>query len=107
MYKIVEISSIIGSYYVEGYDKDEFCYSEIKSIINRIREEDEFISIRITKKSVNRLFELSNTSHLEEAQRFLIPSDKEVRNCFQRDFYKMDVETRKLLSKIIKEFENG
>ena len=106
MYKVVEISGIIGSYYVEGYDKSEFCYKELKNVINKIHAEDEFISIRITGKSIRRVFELSNMKELENANGFLIPSDLEVRNGFQRDFYKMDVETRRLISRIIKEIDN-
>lgn len=106
MYKVIEISGIIGSYYVEGYDKSEFCYKELKTIIDRIHEEDEFISIRMMGKSIKRVVELSKIKRPEYTSRFLIPSDKEVRNGFQRDFYKMDGETRKLISRIIKEIDN-
>ena len=106
MYKVVEISGIIGSYYVEGYDKSQFCYKELKHVINKIHEEDEFISIRITGKSIKRVLDLSNMKEFENANGFFIPSDMEVRNGFQRDFYKMDGKTRNLVSRIIKEIGN-
>ena len=106
MYKVVEISGIIGSYYVEGLDKNEFCYRELKTVINRIHEEDEFISININKKSVNRVFELSKEQKAEITRGFLIPSDREVRKDFQRDYYKMDEKTRKMISRIIKEIND-
>lgn len=104
MYKVVEISGIIGSYYVEGFEKNEFCYRDLKTVVNRIHEEDEFISICLTQKSVNRILESSNVRRNENSQEIVIPSDEKIRNSFQREYYKMDGETRKLISRIIREF---
>lgn len=107
MYKVVEISGIIGSYYVEGIERNEFRYSDLETIVERIYEEDEFVSVCISRKSVNRVLELSNAQKVENTRVFSIPLDEQVRNRFQRDYYKMDSETRKLISKIIKEIDNG
>lgn len=107
MYKVVEISGIIGSFYVEGFERNEIHYSELERVISKIHEEDEFIAVSISKKAVNRVFEMSNVQEREKTNVFSIPSNKEIRNGFQRDYYKMDGETRKLISKIVKEINNG
>ena len=72
----------------------------IKSIMSEVRTRDQFVSTRLTNRSImhaNQLVgnEVASTS-------FSIPSSDRVRNEFIREFYRMDLETRDLLKEIIK-----
>ena len=100
MYKVIEVSELIGSICIEKEEEFTISIDNIKSIMSEVRARDQFVSTRLTNRSImhaNQLVgnEVASTS-------FSIPSSDRVRNEFIREFYRMDLETRDLLKEIIK-----
>ena len=100
MYKVIEVSELIGSICIEKEEGFTISIDKIKSIMSEVRARDQFVSTRLTNRSImhaNQLVgnEVASTS-------FSIPSSDRVRNEFIREFYRMDLETRDLLKEIIK-----
>ena len=100
MYKVIEVPELIGSICIEKEEDFTISIDNIKSIMSEVRTRDQFVSTRLTNRSImhaNQLVgnEVASTS-------FSIPSSDRVRNEFIREFYRMDLETRDLLKEIIK-----
>ena len=100
MYKVIEVSELIGSICIEKEEEFTISIDKIKSIMSEVRTRDQFVSTRLTNRSImhaNQLVgnEVASTS-------FSIPSSDRVRNEFIREFYRMDLGTRDLLKEIIK-----
>ena len=100
MYKVIEVQELIGSICIKKEEEFTISIDNIKSIMSEVRARDQFVSTRLTNRSImhaNQLVgnEVASTS-------FSIPSSDRVRNEFIREFYRMDLETRDLLKEIIK-----
>lgn len=59
MYKVLEVTGIIGAIYIEGKQNISISIDEIKSIMLKVNEKDPFISTRISRRSLIRVLELA------------------------------------------------
>lgn len=104
MYKTIEITEIIGSVYVEGYKIDSISISKFRAIMNRVSEIDQFISVRLSLQATNRALALANQNTVSGMSIIKLSKNSQIQNRFIREFYKLDFDTRSILSRIIREF---
>ena len=100
MYKVIEVSELIGSICIEKEEEFTISIDKIKSIMSEVRTRDQFVSTRLTNRSIMHANQLVGNEVVSTS--FSIPSSDRVRNEFIREFYRMDLETRDLLKEIIK-----
>ena len=100
MYKVIEVSELIGSICIEKEEEFTISIDNIKSIMSEVRTRDQFVSTRLTNRSIMHANQLVGNEVVSTS--FSIPSSDRVRNEFIREFYRMDLETRDLLKEIIK-----
>ena len=100
MYKVIEISELIGSICIEKEEDFTVTIDKIKNIMSEIRTKDQFISTRLTKKSIIHANQIIGNEVV--CTSISIPSSDKVRNEFIREFYRLDMETRDILKEIIK-----
>lgn len=100
MYKVIEVSELIGSICIEKDEEFTITIDNIKNIMSDVRARDQFVSTRLTNRSIMHANHLVGNEVVSTS--FSIPSSDRVRNEFIREFYRMDLETRDLLKEIIK-----
>ena len=99
MYKEIEISELIGSICIKQNTEFTITIDKVKSIMSDLRTYDRFISTKLTTHSIRRVNEILGDYAFVSS--FFIPQSDKVRDEFIRDFYKVDLETRNLLTKAI------
>lgn len=104
MHRIVEITEIIGSVCVEGHQIDSIPISEIENVMLKVREENQFVSVRLSRKAMDRALSLAGQTASPKLEKIMIPKDSETHIRFIREYYRLDLDTRSILSKIVKEF---
>lgn len=104
MYRRVEITEIIGSVCVEDHQVDSIAMSEIENVMSKVREEDQFVSVRLSRKAMERALTLTGQVASPKVEKIVIPKDSETHTRFIREYYRLDFGTRSILSKIVKEF---
>lgn len=104
MYQSLEITEIIGSVYVEGHQMDSILITEIGNIMSKIKEENQFISVRMSRQAMNRALSLADQDTSLRMEIINIPKDNKIHSRFVREYYKLDLNTRSIVSQIIKEF---
>lgn len=104
MYRLLEITEIIGSVYVEGHQINSISISEIEDIMSKVKEKNQIISVGLSRKALDRALSLAGQTSSAEFEMIEIPEDSEIHTRFIREYYKLDLDTRSILSKIIKEF---
>lgn len=104
MYKTIEITEIIGSIYAEGYHIDSISISEIRTIMKKVSETDQFISVRLSLQATNRALALANQTSSLGKSTIMLPKDSKIHSRFMREFYKLDLDTRSIVSLVIREF---
>lgn len=107
MYKTLEITEIIGAYYVEGWSEISITIAEVKNIMTKVKESDRFISTPLSRKTIFRMFELADMEKDLTKNKISIPYRRQTKSRFVREYYKMDIATRTILSQIIKELTHG
>lgn len=100
MYKVIEVSELIGSICIEKEEEFTISIDKIKSIMSEVRTRDQFVSTRLTNRSIMYANQLVGNEVFTTS--ISVPSSDKVRNEFIREFYRMDLETRDLLKEIIK-----
>ena len=100
MYKVIEVPELIGSICIEKEEEFTISIDKIKSIMSEVRTRDQFVSTRLTNRSIMHANQLVGNEVFSTS--ILVPSSDKVRNEFIREFYRMDLETRDLLKEIIK-----
>lgn len=105
MYKSLEISQVIGAFYLEGYIADSFSIAELKNIILEMHEYNQFISIDLSYQALNKALCIAKQDAPSgiKIEKITIPQDNEVWLRFVREYYKLDVDTRAELSQIVKQ----
>lgn len=105
MYKSLEISQVIGAFYLEGYTPDSFSIAELKSIILEMHELNQFISIDLSYQALSRALCIAKQDAPSgvKIEKIIIPQDNEVWLRFVREYYKLDVDTRSDLSQCVKQ----
>lgn len=106
MSRSLEITEIIGSIYVERHAMDSISIVEVKNIMSKINETNQFISIRLSHQALHRALSLArqDTSSKTGIEKITIPKDSNVHSQFIREYYKLDSDTRIVVSKIVKKF---
>lgn len=102
MYKSIELASIIGSVYSEGKPLQHFSIENFINVITELRNKDRFIRVENFKKSCVHIEEISYYKCEICDDEIIIPDDPEIRDVFEREFYRLDLESRILLSQIVK-----
>lgn len=102
MYKSIEIADIIGSSYSVGKDTHVFPFEKMEVVISEVRTRDQFIRIENKYKSLVHIEEIVCSEDVITETEIIIPDDLVVRKRFEREFYRLDLETRLLLSDIVK-----
>ena len=100
MYKVIEVPELIGSICIEKEEEFTISIDNIKSIMSEVRTRDQFVSTRLTNRSIMHANQLVGNEVFTTS--ISVPSSDKVRNEFIREFYRMDLETRDLLKEIIK-----
>lgn len=100
MYKVIEVSELIGSICIEKEEEFTISIDKIKSIMSEVRTRDQFVSTRLTNRSIMHANQLVGNEVFTTS--ISVPSSDKVRNEFIREFFRMDLETRDLLKEIIK-----
>ena len=100
MYKIIELSELIGSICIEKEEKFTITIDKVKTIMSDVRSRDQFVSTRLTNKSISKAYQILGKEECFTS--IEIPVSEKVRNGFIREFYRVDMETRDLLKEIIK-----
>lgn len=104
MYRSLEITEIIGSVYVVGHQIDSISITEIRSIMSKVSEKNQFISLNSSCRAMNRALSLANQDESPKIRTINIPQDDKIHLRFIREYYKLDLETRSIITSIIKEF---
>lgn len=104
MYRLLEITEIIGSVYVEGHQINSISISEIGDIMSKVKEKNQFISVGLSRKAMHRALSLADQTPSPKLEMIKIPEDSEIHTRFIREYYRLDSDTRSVLSEIIKEF---
>ena len=108
MYKALEITEIIGSFYVKGKQNISITISEVRNIMSRVNETDPFIVLRLSRQAMNRVFVLAEQEITPCLESIEIPENNSIRSRFIREYYRLDYDTRSVLSQIVDEFiRNG
>lgn len=102
MYKSIEIADIIGSYYSIGKTTQVFPMEKMEIVISEVRTRDQFIRIENKYKSFVHIEEIACSDDVITETEIVIPDNLMIRNRFEREFYRLDLETRLLLSDIVK-----
>lgn len=102
MYKSIEIANIIGSSYSVGKDTHVFPIEKMDIVISEVRTRDQFIRIENKYKSLVHIEEIVCSDDVITETEIVIPDNLVIRNKFEREFYRLDLETRRLLSDIVK-----
>ena len=100
MYKVIEVPELIGSICIEKEEEFTISIDNIKSIMSEVRTRDQFVSTRLTNRSIMHANQLVGNEVFTTS--ISVPSSDKVRNEFIREFFRMDLETRDLLKEIIK-----
>ena len=102
MYKNIEIADVIGSAFFYGRTKTQFTFEEIEIVFTEIRQKDQFISIENKNRSLRHIMDLIEVDNIEVDRTNDLPKNKAIQDRFERQFYRLDIETRDLLSEIVK-----
>ena len=97
MYKEVSIAGIIGRFYIARNKASHYSESLVRSIFNEIRKQNEFIAFDSSYKNIK---EICGDDCLKDGY-IVIPDDDEIRESLKREFYKMDADTRDIVSGIV------
>ena len=100
MYKVIEISELIGSICIEKDEEFTITIDTAKKIMSDVRTNDQFVSTRMTHKSIMKAYQILGNKG--DSTSIAVPTSEKVRNEFVREFYRLDLETRDLLQEIIK-----
>lgn len=106
MYKNIEIADVIGSAFFYGRTKTQFTFEEIEIVFTEIRQKDQFISIENKNRSLRHIMDLIEVDNIEVDRTIVLPKNKAIQDRFERQFYRLDIETRDLLSEIVKSILN-
>lgn len=101
MYKSIEIADIIGSYYSTGKNTQVFPIEKMEVVISEVRTRDQFIRIENKYKSLVHIEEIVCSDDVISETEIIIPDNLMIRNRFEREFYRLDLETRLLLSDVV------
>lgn len=105
MYKTLEISEVIGTVYAEDIHTEPITISQVKSIMKKVNEYDQFITTILSRSTIEHAVTLSGETESQIEKGFYIVQDKpEIRSNFMREYWGMDDDTREVISKVIKEF---
>lgn len=104
MYQSIEITEIIGSVYVEGGTIDSISITEIRNIMEEVSKKNQFISLKLSRKAMHRALSLADQTPSPKLEMIKIPKNSEIHTRFIREYYRLDSDTRSILSEIIKEF---
>lgn len=100
MYKVIEISELIGSICIEKEEEFTITIDTAKKIMSDVRLKDQFVSTILTNMSIRKAYRILRTK--ESSTSVAVPTSEKVRNEFVREFYRLDLETRDLLKEVIK-----
>lgn len=100
MYKKVTTAGIIGRFYVGRVMVTRFSEDLVRDIFAEIRRKDEFIACDGRYKG---LIELCGAGCVKDGC-LEVPSDTEVRKSLKREYYKMDADTRAIVSGVVEKY---
>lgn len=103
MYKSIEIADILGSLVVVGHDFDDVPMESINSVYSLVRTRDPFIRIQNTHKSLVRIREIALCEDIMIDDSIRLPQNPIISDRLERQYFRLDNETRVLLSEVIKE----
>lgn len=101
MYKSIEIADIIGSSFSIGKSAHVFSIEKMEIVISEVRTRDQFIRIENKHKSLVHIEEIVCSDNVFNETEIIIPDNLMIQNRFEREFYRLDLETRQLLSDIV------
>lgn len=102
MYKTIEIKDIIGSFCDIMSCQIRVDMNDVREVMKKVNEEDNFITTVFTHKAICRVNELLGIDVDEESN--LISPDDTIRNEFIREYYRVDSSTRSIVSEVIREY---
>ena len=100
MYKVIEISELIGSICIEKEEEFTITIDTAKKLMSDVRTNDQFVSTRLTNMSIRKANRI--LGNIGGSSSIAVPASEKVRNEFVREFYRLDLETRDLLQEVIK-----
>lgn len=103
MYKSIEIADILGSLVVVGHDIDVVPMDCILRVCSRVRTRDPFVRIENTYKSLVRIKEITLCDEVLINDSIRLPNISVIGGRLERQFFRLDNETRELLSEVVKE----
>ena len=102
MYKTIEIKDIIGSFCDIMSCQIRVDMNDVREVMKKVNEEDNFITTVFTHKAICRVNELLGIDVDDES--YLISPDDTIRNEFIREYYRVDSSTRSIVSEVIREY---
>ena len=102
MYKTIEIKDLIGSFCDIMSCQIRVDMNDVREVMKKVNEEDNFITTVFTHKAICRVNELLGIDVDDESN--LISSDDTIRNEFIREYYRVDSSTRSIVSEVIREY---
>ena len=100
MYKVIEISELIGSICIVKEEEFTITIDTAKKLMSDVRTNDQFVSTRLTNMSIRKAYRI--LGYKGGSSYIAVPASEKVRNEFVREFYRLDLETRDLLQEVIK-----
>lgn len=101
MYKTIEISDIFGTLYSIGKGKEELSLEKIDYIFSQVRVVDHFVKIERTTKSIMNMMELVDVDHILYGDCIRIPRNDIISRRLERQFFRLDRDTRILLVNVV------
>lgn len=106
MYKSIEIADIIGFILSKNKTNNEFTFEYIDEILTEVRKQKPFISIETRIESIRNIMDLIDSEVVGEKNiisegKIILPQIEGLQVRFERQYYRLDIETREILSDII------
>ena len=86
MYKSIEITEVIGSFYAQGIIRNEFEIEEISKICKQVNSIDRFVSINDSGRALLRAEQIASSKILRNKKSIIIPDNQKIRKHLRRWF---------------------
>lgn len=102
MYKVIEISEIVGSVYQYKPKVKKIESSEMINIFSEISNRDSFVTIHKSGRSILHFAELAEIDVKGSIYPISIKQNEQIKNRFVREYYSLDSEMQEILEQVIK-----
>ena len=103
MYKSIEISDVFGTLCSEGLEYDMIPMERIDSVFSRVHSLDYFVRIENVTRSLANMRDLLELEDVLFDNCIKLPQTQMTAERLEREYYRLDNETRILLTTVVRE----